>query len=428
MKKCILILLGSLLCGLPVLAQSRSTFSQRGGATQELKSSGLTAAHPSLPIGSKVTITNTSNEKEIEATITGRIPSSSSRIVDLSAEAAKELDFKEGETVLISTGKPSRPETPPPEPPKEEPKPEEPKPEPVVELAEAPEPPKPQPAPVVEPSKPAPAAPKPVEPPPAEPKTEAVKPVVQEEPKAPSPAPEQALPQSLTILVNNYLGKQEEPVQSSVTSPPVTPPPQTPPASVPQAVAKSGSDTEFLAWLTAMTMDARESRESREYREARESREYREAREARGSVPAPTPPQIVSAAPVYQPVPVPAAPVYQPPAPVSQPAPVIVQPQIIQAAPAAPVYQPAQAGDVQIIPGIPDPNSGRLYRLQVGAYSGQDAAVRAAQQIQAAGFNAALEQAGAVYRALAMDIPAASVYAAASRLGSAGFRQIWVRE
>jgi cell division protein FtsN len=91
-------------------------------------------------------------------------------------------------------------------------------------------------------------------------------------------------------------------------------------------------------------------------------------------------------------------------------------------------YQAPQGADIQIIPGIPDPNSGKLYRLQVGAFSIQDAAAQAARQIQAAGFNAALEQSGTVYRALAVNIPAASVYAAASRLGLAGFKQIWVRE
>jgi cell division protein FtsN len=133
----------------------------------------------------------------------------------------------------------------------------------------------------------------------------------------------------------------------------------------------------------------------------------------------------VNPAPVYQqqsaPV-YPAPPVYQNPPVYQQPSAPVYQTQPL------PVYQYPQGADVQIIPGIPDPNSGRLYRLQVGAYSAQDTAVQAARLIQAAGFNAALEQAGGIYRALAMDIPAASVYAAASRLAQVGFRQIWVRE
>jgi cell division septation protein DedD len=89
---------------------------------------------------------------------------------------------------------------------------------------------------------------------------------------------------------------------------------------------------------------------------------------------------------------------------------------------------PAPAGEVVIIPGLPDRNSGRIYRLQVGAWSAPDAAGRALQMLQSAGFSAVQEQNGSLYRVLAAGIPAADVYAAAQRLGAMGFRQIWVRE
>ena len=88
----------------------------------------------------------------------------------------------------------------------------------------------------------------------------------------------------------------------------------------------------------------------------------------------------------------------------------------------------APVADVQIIPGLPNPNSDKIYRLQVGAYSAIEGAARAMRQLQAAGFDVAQEQAGSVYRVLAVGIPAQQIYSAAQRLGAIGFKQIWVRE
>jgi rare lipoprotein A (peptidoglycan hydrolase) len=73
---------------------------QRGMATQEM-TGGLFAAHPILPIGSKVRVTNTKNKKEITVTITDRIPPSDTRIIDLSPAAALAIDIGKGGPVSI---------------------------------------------------------------------------------------------------------------------------------------------------------------------------------------------------------------------------------------------------------------------------------------------------------------------------------------
>ena len=135
----------------------------------------------------------------------------------------------------------------------------------------------------------------------------------------------------------------------------------------------SSEELDYLAWLTLMAMEARESAKTPQPH-------------------APTP----AAPPAYQPPP--------------------VQPQ-----------QPV-ANNVQILPGVPNPNSGKTYMLQVGAFSATETAFQAFQQVKAAGFDAVLEQAGNLYRVLAIGIPAKNVYFAAQRLGAFGFRQVIVRE
>ena len=49
----------------------------------------LTAAHPSLPFGSKIKVTNLANGKSVEVEITDRGPFTGNRIIDLSHAAAK---------------------------------------------------------------------------------------------------------------------------------------------------------------------------------------------------------------------------------------------------------------------------------------------------------------------------------------------------
>ena len=51
----------------------------------------LTAAHRTLPLGTKVKVTNIANGKSVEVKINDRGPFSGNRIIDLSRAAAREL-------------------------------------------------------------------------------------------------------------------------------------------------------------------------------------------------------------------------------------------------------------------------------------------------------------------------------------------------
>ncbi|HET9951468.1 MAG TPA: septal ring lytic transglycosylase RlpA family protein [Candidatus Eisenbacteria bacterium] len=57
------------------------------------RSDGLTAAHRTLPFGTKVRVTNLQNGRSVVVTVTDRGPYKRERIVDLSKRAAKELDI-----------------------------------------------------------------------------------------------------------------------------------------------------------------------------------------------------------------------------------------------------------------------------------------------------------------------------------------------
>ena len=59
----------------------------------------MTAAHPTLPLGSEATVTNLANGKSVEVVITDRGPYVKGRDLDLSKAAAKQLGVtkKEGE-------------------------------------------------------------------------------------------------------------------------------------------------------------------------------------------------------------------------------------------------------------------------------------------------------------------------------------------
>jgi rare lipoprotein A len=58
-----------------------------------------TAAHPTLPLGTKATVTNLENGKAVDVQITDRGPYAKGRDIDLSKKAAEEIGLtkKEGE-------------------------------------------------------------------------------------------------------------------------------------------------------------------------------------------------------------------------------------------------------------------------------------------------------------------------------------------
>jgi rare lipoprotein A (peptidoglycan hydrolase) len=61
----------------------------------------LTAAHPTLPMGTEATVTNLDNGKSVEVTINDRGPNSKGRDIDLSKEAGKEIGIKKDGTAPV---------------------------------------------------------------------------------------------------------------------------------------------------------------------------------------------------------------------------------------------------------------------------------------------------------------------------------------
>ena len=63
---------------------------------------GLTAAHRTLPFGTKVLVTNVRNGKTVVVRIVDRGPYGRGRIIDLSRAAARELDMIDSGTTMVS--------------------------------------------------------------------------------------------------------------------------------------------------------------------------------------------------------------------------------------------------------------------------------------------------------------------------------------
>jgi len=61
----------------------------------------LTAAHPSLPMGTKAKVTNLENGKNVEVRINDRGPFVGERVIDVSKAAAKKLDMQEDGTTQV---------------------------------------------------------------------------------------------------------------------------------------------------------------------------------------------------------------------------------------------------------------------------------------------------------------------------------------
>ena len=67
----------------------------------------LTAAHQSLPFGTKIKVTNLANGKSVEVEITDRGPFAENRIIDLSQAAAKALEMIDSGTATVRLELPS---------------------------------------------------------------------------------------------------------------------------------------------------------------------------------------------------------------------------------------------------------------------------------------------------------------------------------
>jgi rare lipoprotein A (peptidoglycan hydrolase) len=69
-------------------------FRQAGNAVVLEGGSGLTASHPSLPIGTKIKVTNTVTGRTAVLTVNNRVPASAARIIEISSVAASMLGIR----------------------------------------------------------------------------------------------------------------------------------------------------------------------------------------------------------------------------------------------------------------------------------------------------------------------------------------------
>ena len=61
----------------------------------------MTAAHPTLPMGTKAKVTNLENGKKVEVTINDRGPFAKGRVIDLSQKAASKLEMEKDGTAQV---------------------------------------------------------------------------------------------------------------------------------------------------------------------------------------------------------------------------------------------------------------------------------------------------------------------------------------
>lgn len=61
----------------------------------------MTAAHPTLPMGTKAKVTNLENGKQVNVRINDRGPFAEERVIDLSRAAAKKLNMEEDGTTKV---------------------------------------------------------------------------------------------------------------------------------------------------------------------------------------------------------------------------------------------------------------------------------------------------------------------------------------
>ena len=88
----------------PSVTASASAFTQCGGASwyalsgrtasgERADPTSLSAAHPSLPFGTRVRVTNLRNGRSVVVRVNDRGPFRGGRIIDVTKAAAAELDF-----------------------------------------------------------------------------------------------------------------------------------------------------------------------------------------------------------------------------------------------------------------------------------------------------------------------------------------------
>lgn len=74
---------------------------KKAASGQTFNENAMTAAHRSLPFGTKVTVVDQRTGKQVQVTINDRGPFVGGRIIDLSKEAATQLGFRNRGTTSV---------------------------------------------------------------------------------------------------------------------------------------------------------------------------------------------------------------------------------------------------------------------------------------------------------------------------------------
>jgi rare lipoprotein A len=104
-RKLILAVALAVIAVCPARAESGIAAFYGGGRTasgERTDPNGLTAAHRTLPFGTKVLVTHIHNRKSVVVRIVDRGPYGRGRIIDLSRAAARELDMISAGTAMVS--------------------------------------------------------------------------------------------------------------------------------------------------------------------------------------------------------------------------------------------------------------------------------------------------------------------------------------
>jgi cell division protein FtsN len=93
-----------------------------------------------------------------------------------------------------------------------------------------------------------------------------------------------------------------------------------------------------------------------------------------------------------------------------------------------PVYvQPAPL-QIRVIPCLPDPNTQRIFRIQVGSYAVHNTADMMAQRLMAAGLQAGIEYYNSLKRVFVPGVRAEDAYTIVQKLELLGFTEVWIRD
>jgi cell division septation protein DedD len=348
---------------------------QQGNATwYEDDSAELHASHARFPPGTRLRVTNLNNQKEVYVTVTDRIQNSDNRILDVSQEAASLLGMnKRGYTPIRLV---------------------------VIRGLTA------------EPTPPASTA--------GNSSYDDFYPDDEPVPEITVVSPDYDDYEDYESYEDNeyYYEEDPPPATASIETPPSPPPPPPPPIrtfprqpapqSQPEPAVQPQAEAQVLLKKLVVIINGKE-----------QTLNIPDGVYIPLPVTGPT-----SSTPAYTPPPPPSRPMpayspypsYTPPPPPPRPMP--VSPPPVQVA--SPI--------IKIIPKLPDPQSGKVYRVQVGAFSRVALAQVCFDRLKAAGFAPAFEQNGGLYRVVISGIRAADVSYAAQRLSAAGFTEAWIRE